>query len=60
MIMYRYIYKMFHNGRLIFIIKTTEHGLTFPPTRVHIVRMPEFTKDMHVQPLIVLEIEEII
>ena len=56
--MYRYIYKMFHNGRLIFIIKTTEHGLKFPPTRVHIV--PEFTKDMHVQPLIVLEIEEII
>ena len=56
--MYRYIYKMFHNGRLIFIIKSTEHGLKFPPTRVHIV--PEFTKDMYVQLLIVLEIEEII
>ena len=51
---------MFHNGRLIFIIKTTEHGLQFPPTRVHIVCMPEFTKDIHPQPQIYLEIEEII
>jgi hypothetical protein len=58
--MYRYIYKMFHNGRLIFIIKTTEHGLQFPPTRVHIVCMPEFTKDIHPQLQIYLEIEEII
>lgn len=41
------MYKMFHNGRLIFTIKTTEHGQRFPTTIVQIVCMPEFAMDIH-------------